>query len=140
MVNFHISLFWLFHYSITRYKSKILEISEKSPYIKNGLGIGATPKAATGLSERVLRVNEGRGCSDSGIAESPTAACLPEPPNKKEKLPAIAVCGPFGAAGEQVLDANLLSELVKLTKGTMFDANGLSGNRWTSEMNLKAYS
>ena len=46
----------------------------------------------------------------------------------------------FGAAGEQVLDANLLSELVKVTKGTMFDANGLSGNRWTSAMNLKAYS
>lgn len=170
-----------------------MEISEKCTYIKNGLGIGATPKAATGLSERVLRVNEGRGCSDSGIAESPTAACLPEPPNKKEKLmeklildtkwdktfklddsvshkkvtftnhfgitlaadmytptirqaqgpkdnrklPAIAVCGPFGAVKEQVLDANLLSELVKVTKGTMFDANGLSGNRWTSEMNLK---
>lgn len=134
-----------------------MEISEKCTYIKNGLGIGATPKAATGLSERVLRVNEGRGCSDSGIAESPTAACLPEPPNKKEKLmeklildtkwdktfklddsvshkkvtftnhfgitlaadmytptirqaqgpkdnrklPAIAVCGPFGAVKEQ---------------------------------------
>ena len=86
----------------------------------------------------VKRSNEG---SEANVTRnSPTAACLPEPPNKKEKLPAIAVCGPFGAAGEQVLDANLLSELVKVTKGTMFDANGLSGNRWTSAMNLKAYS
>lgn len=43
----------------------------------------------------------------------------------------------FGGPHEQVLDANLLSELVKKTNGTMFDANGLSGNRWTAEMNLK---
>ncbi|MBR0544898.1 MAG: DUF362 domain-containing protein [Treponema sp.] len=43
----------------------------------------------------------------------------------------------FGGSHEQVLDANLLSELVKKTNGTMFDANGLSGNRWTAEMNLK---
>ena len=43
----------------------------------------------------------------------------------------------FGGPDEQVLDANLLSELVKKTNGTMFDANGLSGNRWTAEMNLK---
>lgn len=43
----------------------------------------------------------------------------------------------FGGAGEQVLDANLLRELVKNTNGTMFDANGLSGDRWTAPMNLK---
>ena len=43
----------------------------------------------------------------------------------------------FGGPDEQVLDANLLSELVKKTNGTMFDANGLSGNRWTAEMNQK---
>ena len=66
-----------------------MEISGKSPYIKNGLGSGATPKAATGLSERVLRVNEGRGCSDSGIAESSTAACLPEPPNRYQARVAV---------------------------------------------------
>lgn len=42
----------------------------------------------------------------------------------------------FGGPNEQVLDANLLRALVQKTNGTMFDGNGLSGNRWTSAMNL----
>lgn len=42
----------------------------------------------------------------------------------------------FGGANEQILDANLLRGLVQKTGGTMFDGNGLSGNRWTSAMNL----
>lgn len=42
----------------------------------------------------------------------------------------------FGGANEQILDADLLRGLVQKTGGTMFDGNGLSGNRWTSAMNL----
>lgn len=41
----------------------------------------------------------------------------------------------FGGANEQVLDARLLTDLVKRTDGTLIDCNGLSGDRWTSEMN-----
>lgn len=41
----------------------------------------------------------------------------------------------FGGPDEQVLDASLLTELVKTTGGTLIDCNGLSGNRWTSAMN-----
>ena len=43
----------------------------------------------------------------------------------------------FGAPDEEVLNPELLRSLVAKTGGTMFDGNGLSGNRWTSEMNLK---
>lgn len=42
----------------------------------------------------------------------------------------------FGGPDEEVLQPELLRDLVKETGGTMFDGNGLSGNRWTSEMNL----
>lgn len=42
----------------------------------------------------------------------------------------------FGGPDEEVLQPELLRELVKTTGGTMFDGNGLSGNRRTSEMNL----
>lgn len=42
----------------------------------------------------------------------------------------------FGSANEQVLDAKLLSDLIKKTGGTMVDCNGLSGNRWKAAMNL----
>lgn len=48
----------------------------------------------------------------------------------------VAVKVSFGAPDEQVLDAQLLSDLVKKTDGTMVDCNGLSGNRWTAAMNL----
>lgn len=43
----------------------------------------------------------------------------------------------FGGPDEQVLNPELLRGLVAKTGGTMFDGNGLSGNRWTAEMNLK---
>ena len=43
----------------------------------------------------------------------------------------------FGGPDEQVLNPELLRGLVSKTGGTMFDGNGLSGNRWTAEMNLK---
>ena len=42
----------------------------------------------------------------------------------------------FGGPDEEVLQPELLRDLVKTTGGTMFDGNGLSGNRRTSEMNL----
>ena len=42
----------------------------------------------------------------------------------------------FGGPDEEVLQPELLRGLVAATGGTMFDGNGLSGNRWTSEMNL----
>lgn len=42
----------------------------------------------------------------------------------------------FGGPDEEVLQPELLRELVRTTGGTMFDGNGLSGNRRTSEMNL----
>ncbi len=42
----------------------------------------------------------------------------------------------FGSPNEQVLEPKLLTDLVQKTGGTMFDGNGLSGNRWTSQMNL----
>ncbi len=42
----------------------------------------------------------------------------------------------FGGPTEQVLDPELLRGLVAATNGTMFDGDGLSGNRWTAEMNL----
>lgn len=48
----------------------------------------------------------------------------------------VAIKVSFGAAGEQVLDAKLLSGLIAKTDGTMVDCNGLSGNRWTAAMNL----
>lgn len=48
----------------------------------------------------------------------------------------VAIKVSFGGPDEQVLDAALLSELIKKTGGTMVDCNGLSGNRWTSAMNL----
>ena len=35
----------------------------------------------------------------------------------------------FGGPTEQVLDPNLLTDLVRTTGGTMFDGDGLSGNR-----------
>ncbi|MDE6350901.1 MAG: DUF362 domain-containing protein [Treponemataceae bacterium] len=48
----------------------------------------------------------------------------------------VAIKVSFGAPGEQVLDAKLLSGLIARTGGTMVDCNGLSGNRWTAAMNL----
>lgn len=42
----------------------------------------------------------------------------------------------FGGPDEEVLQPELLRDLVRTTGGTMFDGNGLSGNRRTSEMNL----
>lgn len=42
----------------------------------------------------------------------------------------------FGGPDEEVLQPELLRGLVAATSGTMFDGNGLSGNRWTSAMNL----
>ncbi|MCM1322082.1 MAG: DUF362 domain-containing protein [Bacteroides sp.] len=48
----------------------------------------------------------------------------------------VAVKVSFGGHGEQVLDAKLLSQLLRQTGGTMVDCSGLSGDRWTSAMNL----
>ena len=42
----------------------------------------------------------------------------------------------FGAPDEDVLKPALLTNLIKATDGTMIDSCGLSGNRWTAEMNL----
>ena len=42
----------------------------------------------------------------------------------------------FGGPTEQVLEPELLRGLVDATGGTMFDGNGLSGNRATAQMNL----
>lgn len=42
----------------------------------------------------------------------------------------------FGGLDEQVLDAKLLAGLIEKTNGTMFDGDGLSGNRCTAAMNL----
>lgn len=42
----------------------------------------------------------------------------------------------FGGPDEQILDPKLLTGLVQKTNGTMFDGDGLSGNRWTAVMNL----
>lgn len=42
----------------------------------------------------------------------------------------------FGSPDEPYINPKLLTELVKKTNGTFLDANGLSGNRWTSAMNL----
>ncbi|MBR0475191.1 MAG: hypothetical protein IJJ66_00065, partial [Treponema sp.] len=42
----------------------------------------------------------------------------------------------FGAPNEDVLKPELLTNLIKATDGTMLDSCGLSGNRWTPEMNL----
>lgn len=41
----------------------------------------------------------------------------------------------FGSPDELILDPKLLSDLVQKTNGTMFDGDGLSGNRWTAAMN-----
>lgn len=49
---------------------------------------------------------------------------------------AVGIKVSFGGPGEQILDASLLKGLVQKTNGTMFDGNGLSGNRWTSALNL----
>lgn len=43
----------------------------------------------------------------------------------------------FGGPTEQVLDPELLRGLVAATNGTMFDGDGLSGNRWTAQQNLE---
>lgn len=43
----------------------------------------------------------------------------------------------FGDKNEPVLDPQLLTDLVRSTNGTMFDANGLSAHRWTSDLNLE---
>jgi uncharacterized Fe-S center protein len=42
----------------------------------------------------------------------------------------------FGAPDEDVLNPELLTNLIKATDGTMLDSCGLSGNRWTPELNL----
>lgn len=42
----------------------------------------------------------------------------------------------FGSPDEPYINPKFLTELVKKTNGTFLDANGLSGNRWTSAMNL----
>lgn len=43
----------------------------------------------------------------------------------------------FGGPTEQVLEPELLRGLVGATGGTMFDGDGLSGNRWTADQNLE---
>ncbi len=42
----------------------------------------------------------------------------------------------FGGPTEQVLAPELLTDLIRTTGGTMFDGDGLSGNRWTAKQNL----
>lgn len=42
----------------------------------------------------------------------------------------------YGAPDEQYLNPQLLKDLVQITDGTFMDSNGLSGNRWTSNLNL----
>lgn len=42
----------------------------------------------------------------------------------------------FGGPTEDALKPELLTDLIKVTDGTMFDSCGLSANRWTSKLNL----
>ena len=42
----------------------------------------------------------------------------------------------FGGPDEDVLKPQLLTNLIKETNGTMLDSCGLSGNRWTPQLNL----
>ncbi len=55
---------------------------------------------------------------------------------KQKKQGKVGIKVSFGAPDEDVLKPELLTQLIKATDGTMIDSCGLSGNRWTAEMNL----
>ena len=55
---------------------------------------------------------------------------------KQKKQGKVGIKVSFGAPDEDVLKPALLTQLIKATDGTMIDSCGLSGNRWTAEMNL----
>ena len=55
---------------------------------------------------------------------------------KQEQKGKVGIKVSFGGKGENVLDAKLLTGLVAQTNATLFDANGLSGSRWTAAHNL----
>ena len=54
----------------------------------------------------------------------------------QQKQGKVGIKVSFGAPDEDVLNPELLTSLIKATDGTMLDSCGLSGNRWTAEMNL----
>ena len=56
---------------------------------------------------------------------------------KQKKQGKVGIKVSFGAPDEDVLKPELLTQLIKATDGTMIDSCGLSGNRWTAEMDAR---
>ncbi|MBR0494874.1 MAG: DUF362 domain-containing protein, partial [Treponema sp.] len=97
-----------------------------------------SPLSAQSKSTKLSHQTEDKNAPEVYFTRDVSAAGLMKVYNalNQKKQGKVGIKVSFGAPDEDVLNPELLTSLIKATDGTMLDSCGLSGNRWTTELNL----
>jgi len=97
-----------------------------------------SPLSAQSKSTKLAHQTEDKNAPVVYFTRDVSAAGLMKVYNalNQKKQGKVGIKVSFGAPDEDVLNPELLTSLIKATDGTMLDSCGLSGNRWTAELNL----
>lgn len=96
------------------------------------------PLSAQSKSTRLAHQTEDKNAPVVYFTRDVSAAGLMKVYNalNQKKQGKVGIKVSFGGPDEDLLKPQLLTNLIKETNGTMLDSCGLSGNRWTPQLNL----
>ena len=97
-----------------------------------------SPLSAQSKSTKLAHQTEDKNAPVVYFTRDVSAAGLMKVYNalNQKKQGKVGIKVSFGGPDEDVLKPQLLTNLIKETNGTMLDSCGLSGNRWTPQLNL----